>query len=105
MISFARPILIVILLSSSLTLVGSARGQTYWNKKPQPNQKQKDESKAKLSEADLLYAQRRTFAISLVILRHLRYEHRSLQNLVLDTQGSYCLLSGRRYSLLVQAPL
>jgi len=36
--------------------VGSARGQTSSKKKPQLDQKQKDESKAKLSEADLVEA-------------------------------------------------
>ena len=69
MINLARTILnIIILLLSPLTLGSAAEAQTPAAKKSETkSEARKDESKANLTEAALLEAQRRSFAISLVM--------------------------------------
>jgi hypothetical protein len=82
MIYLACTILIVVLLPSCLTPGSLAQTQTLAPKKSQTKSEAKtDESKAKLSEADLLEAQRRAFAISL--LMSLADEARSYRDLAL----------------------
>jgi hypothetical protein len=82
MINLRRTILIVILIPSSLTLGSSVPAQTPANKKSQTRSEVKtDKSKTKLSAADLLEAQRRTFAISLVM--SLANEARSYRDVTL----------------------
>jgi hypothetical protein len=82
MIYLACTILIVVLLPSCLTPGSLAQTQTLAPKKSQTKSEAKtDESKAKLSEADLLEAQRRAFSISL--LMSLADEARSYSDLAL----------------------
>src|SRR5690242_16157868 len=82
MIGLARPILIVTVLSGSLILGDSASAQTSAKRKSQTRSEAKTgDSKAKTSESDLLEAQRRTFAISLVL--SLADEARSYRDLAL----------------------
>jgi hypothetical protein len=82
MIGLARPILIVTVLSGSLILGDSASAQTSAKRKSQTRSEARTgDSKAKTSESDLLEAQRRTFAISLVL--SLADEARSYRDLAL----------------------
>lgn len=82
MINLARTILIIILLLSSLPLGRFVGAQTPPEKKSETKSEAKtDESKAKLSEAELQEAQRRAFAISLVM--SLADEARSYRDLAL----------------------